>query len=355
MSKTTSRTSEELVERYLQAVRFWLPKTQRQQELLAEYGEDLRSQIEAREEELNRPLDQAEVSAILKNCGNPMLVAGRLGPQRSLIGPGLFPIYLFVLKMVLLWILVPVFIFIVGPVNLANVQGDWGRAIVNTVGALWSGSFIAAGVVTLVFAILERTQAVAGMTCKWDPNSLPPLQKPERKTSFLQTFCELAFNVFGLVWLLLVPQHLWMILGPSATFLKPAPLWHALYMPIVLLAIANILRPAVILGRPQWSWFPLATQLVQSVFMLILVNFMIKAASQPTVGGWYPFLTLADSVRNSPHYIRIAAVVNVSVLISLACTWIGASIGGIVQTWRLLRLIRKQISVGRETASQPVR
>ncbi len=155
----------------------------------------------------------------------------------------------------------------------------------NTVGALWSGSFIAAGVVTLVFAILERTQAVAGMTCKWDPNSLPPLQKPERKTSFLQTFCELAFNVFGLVWLLLVPQHLWMILGPSATFLKPAPLWHALYMPIVLLAIANILRPAVILGRPQWTWFPLATQLVQSVFMLILVNFMLKAASQPAADG----------------------------------------------------------------------
>jgi hypothetical protein len=355
MSTTTSRTSEELVQRYLQAVRFWLPKTQRQQDLLAEYGEDLRSQIEAREEELGRPLDQAEVSTILKNCGNPMEVAGRLGPERSLIGPGLFPIYAFVLKMVLLWILVPVFIFIVGPVNLANVEGDWGRAIVNTLGALWSGSFIAAGVVTLVFAILERTQALAGMTCKWDPSRLPPLQKPERKTSFLQTFCELVFNVFGLVWLLLVPHHLWMILGPAATFLEPAPLWHTVYVPIVLLAIANILRPAVILGRPQWTWFPLTTQLVQSTFMLLLLNFMLNAVSQPASGAWYPFLTLADSVKNSPHFIRIAAVVNVSVLISLACTWIGVCIGGVVQTWRLLRLIRKQISIGRQAASQPVR
>lgn len=30
---------------------------------------------------------------MLKRCGSPMMVAGRLGPQRHLIGPALFPIY----------------------------------------------------------------------------------------------------------------------------------------------------------------------------------------------------------------------------------------------------------------------
>jgi hypothetical protein len=354
MSITTSRTSEELVERYLQAVRFWLPKSERQNDLIAELGEDLRSQIEDKEAELGRSLDQEEVAAILKRCGAPMVVGSRLGPSRSLIGPALYPTYQFVLKMVLFWILVPVFIFIVGPVNLANAAGNWGAAILNTIGSLWSGLFIAAGIVTLVFAIVERTQVHVG-ACQWDPFKLPPVQKPQRKTSFSQTFCELVFNVFGLVWLLLVPEHLWMLLGPAAAFLKPAPLWHAVYVPIVLLAIVNILRPAVILGRPQWTWFPLTTQLVQSGFTLVLLNFMINAASQPASGGWYPFLTLADSVKNSPHFIRIAAVVNVSLLISLAGTWLGVCIGGVVQTWQLLRLIRKQISVGRQAASLPVR
>jgi hypothetical protein len=43
------------------------------------------------------------------------------------------------------------------------------------------------------------------------------------------------------------------------------------------------------------------------------------------------------------------------VLISLAGTWLGVCIGGVVQTWQLLRLIRKQISVGRQAASLPVR
>ena len=91
----------ELVDRYLQAVRFWVPTPQ--EDLLTELGEDLRSQIEAKETQLGRSLNEAEVSAILKTCGSPMIVAGRIGPRRHLIGPTLYPIYAFVLKMVLLW------------------------------------------------------------------------------------------------------------------------------------------------------------------------------------------------------------------------------------------------------------
>ena len=101
MSKTSSRDSSsprnstELIDRYLQAVRFWLPKAHRQDDLIAELGEDLRCQIEDKETELGHPLDKAEMAAILKRCGSPMMVAGRIAPQRHLIGPALFPIYEF--------------------------------------------------------------------------------------------------------------------------------------------------------------------------------------------------------------------------------------------------------------------
>ena len=46
---SSSRNSDDLIDRYLQAVRFWLPKSHRQEDLLAEFGEDLRSQIEEKE------------------------------------------------------------------------------------------------------------------------------------------------------------------------------------------------------------------------------------------------------------------------------------------------------------------
>ena len=74
-----------------------------------------------------------------------MAVAGRLGPKRHLIGPTLYPIYIFVMKMVLFWILIPVFIFIVGPTNIARSGGDWGTAIAATMANLWSGPSLPLG------------------------------------------------------------------------------------------------------------------------------------------------------------------------------------------------------------------
>jgi hypothetical protein len=349
MSKKSSHHSMELIDRYLEAVRFWLPEAKRQEDLLAELGEDLRSQVEEREAELGHPLAAAEMAAILKRCGSPMMVAGRLGPKRHLIGPGLFPIYGFVLKMVLLWILVPVFIFIVGPVNLANSGGDWGSAVVSTLGNLWSGLFIAAGMVTLVFAILERTSAHLKAECPWDPLKLPPVRKDERKPSLLKAVCELGFGFFGLIWLLLVPHNPGLILGPAAAFLKAGPMLHTFYIPIVLLSVAALLRSAITLARPQWTWFPLLSQLLQTVFTLIVLNYMIEAVTKaPTA---FPFVVLEDAVRDSPKYIRVAAIVNVSILVSLASAWLGVCIAGIVQTWEFLGYLRKRISGAGHPAS----
>ena len=349
MNSLVSRNPNELVDRYLQAVRFWLPKSTRQEDVLAELGEDLRSQIEEKETELGCSLNPDEVSTVLKRCGSPMMVAGRLGPTRHLIGPALFPIYAFVLKMVLLWILVPVFIFIVGPVNVANSGGNWALAVARTFGDLWSGLFIAAGIVTLVFAIIERTNTHLGAECKWDPLNLPPVRKNEPKPSRLKTVCEFGFNIFGLVWLLLVPKYPFLILGPAAAFLKAAPLLHTFYLPFVLIGVFALARSGFTLARPQWTWFPLLSQLLHSVLMLILLRYMIQAITHAPSA--FPFLVLQDAVRGSPKYIKIAAIVNVSILISVAGSWLGLSIAAIVQTWEFLRYLRKRISTPRQIAS----
>jgi hypothetical protein len=166
-----------------------------------------------------------------------------------------------------------------------------------------------------------------------------------------QTICELGFNVFGLVWLLLVPHHPFLMFGPAAAFLEVGPIWHTFYVPIVLLSAAVILRSAIMLVRPQWTAFPLWTQLLQAGLTLILVHYMIEAAGHTIQGDWHPFVMVADGVRSSRQYVgftKIATVVNVSGLICLVCTWVGVGIGGAVQTWELLKYIRKQ-----RTASQP--
>ena len=81
----------ELLDRYLQAVKFWLPKSQRE-DIIAELSEDIRSQLEEKEAELGRKLGESDVEAVLKSLGHPLLIAERYLPtQQYLIGPVLFP------------------------------------------------------------------------------------------------------------------------------------------------------------------------------------------------------------------------------------------------------------------------
>jgi hypothetical protein len=349
---STPKNPLELVDRYLQAVRFWLPRAE-QEDLTAELGEDLRSQIDEKEAEFGRPLDKTEVSEILKRCGAPMVVATRIGPPKYLVGPALYPIYTFVLKMVLFWILVPVFIFIIGPVNVAN-SGNWGTAVASTLFDLWSGLLVAAGIITMVFAILERTSAHAAIARKWDPLSLPPVRKPEQKTSAVKAACELAFNFFGLIWLLLLPQYPILILGPAKAFLTAGTIWSTFYLPVVLVAIVALLRSAITLARPQWVWFPSSSQLLQTVLSLIVLYFMLNAVTQTPHGEWYPFVALRDGMM-SAQYIKVAAIVNASILISLFCSWLGLCIALIVHTWQLVRHVRKRVSPPQQPASVQAR
>lgn len=347
---STPRNPIELVDRYLQAVRFWLPKTNRQEGLLAELSDDLRSQIEEKENELGRPLDKNEVSEILKRCGAPMVVAARLGPNNHLIGPTLYPIYIFVLKMVLFWILVPVFVFIVGPSILAST-GNWATAIGSTIANLWSGLFVAAGVITLVFAILEHTHAPSAFAGKWDPLSLPPVKKQERKKSLAHTVCELAFNWFGLIWLLLLPHYPALIFGPSSAFLMAGPIWHRFYLPLVLFSVLALLRSAVTLAKPQWGWFPSSSEVLQTVFGLIILHLMLTAVGQAPHGQWQTFVVLKDAARDSAQYIKVAVIVNLSVLIGLLGACLGFSIALIVHVWEFLKYLRKAASGKPEAAS----
>src|SRR6185437_10277712 len=91
----------ELLDRYLQAVKTFLPKS-RQNDILKELSENILSQMEDKEAELGRSLNEDEQAAIIKQHGHPMTVASRYRSRQQLIGPTMFPAYWFVLKAALL-------------------------------------------------------------------------------------------------------------------------------------------------------------------------------------------------------------------------------------------------------------
>jgi hypothetical protein len=162
----------ELIDRYLQAIRFWLPKKQRN-DILAELSEDLRSQIEDKEAELGRKMNDVELEALLKQIGDPLLVAGRYLPQQHLVGPVLFPIYCFVLKMFALvfipWLLLWLGHTIFSPAYRAQDP-------FHQLAGLWTAVLSSFFFVTVGFAFVERFLLKSWMHKDWEPSKLPPIK-----------------------------------------------------------------------------------------------------------------------------------------------------------------------------------
>ena len=244
----------DLLERYLQAVKFWLPKEQKQ-DIIAELSEDIRSEIEEKESALERSLNEAELSDLLKKRGRPVFVANRYLPQEQLIGPVLFPIYRLVLKIVMACYLLPaVLVWILLMVFNSGYRAEHANFI-DALGSIWStlwfSAFVAAAAITLIFAIVERVQFKSRLE-DWNPRSLPALRKNANLIPRFGSIVEIVANsVFAL----------WVTSNMSAItifnyyhfqiFLSPA--WRYVFWGFLLLALANVALAATNLVRPYWT------------------------------------------------------------------------------------------------------
>jgi hypothetical protein len=255
----------ELLDRYLQAVKFWLPPAHRQ-DIIAELSEDLRSQVEDQETALGRPLTDTEVAAILRHVGRPVLVANRYLPQRHLIGPVWFPIYAFVLKIVVgcylvPWILVWVGLMIFDPAYRAGHTGaGWLDALGTAWGGFWLAAMIAIGVVTIVFAVLERAQTNSGFLENWDPRKLPAVRDPRRIPRLSSTLDLVANVVFCSWWIVAMRSAL--VLDRPNVRIALAPVWNVFFAGFLILALINIVAAGVNLLRPYWTRWRAAVRLV---------------------------------------------------------------------------------------------
>jgi hypothetical protein len=243
----------ELLDRYLQAVRFWLPKGQ-QDDIIAELSEDIRSQIDEREAALGRKINEGELAEILKQRGRPLVVANRYLPQQALIGPALFPTYKLVLKIVALCYSIPWILTEIGLLAFdAKYRADYG--ILGGLERIWrpflSEIFFAFAVVTIVFAVLERLQAKNKFLDHWDPLKLPAYRDRNRITRF-NSAIDLAANLVFLVWWgsNMSSQTIFDREGVRITLSSAS---HTYYWAFFAFALANIVFAAWNLFRPYWT------------------------------------------------------------------------------------------------------
>jgi hypothetical protein len=283
----------DLLERYLQAIGQYLPASTRD-DVLAELRANLQAQIDDRAEELRRPLTDHETADILLAHGQPELVAARYLPQRSLIGPALFPLYQLTLRRVLPFVLAIYAIAHVTPLFSAPNRSVLAHEIIDSVFQLIPSLILFWFWVTAVFVIVEAVQyhyaasqgrpgisddqnavtAFAGTkfgswlwnrSADWDPMKLPPAPpagRPKPK-SFAVRVVELALHCLWFAYVLLIPTHPFLIIGPGAFYLRAlsiadAPIWHTFFIVLIsLLSVQLVMKILALRDGPQPWQVPL--------------------------------------------------------------------------------------------------
>ncbi|PVM90120.1 hypothetical protein [Caulobacter endophyticus] len=240
----------DLLDRYLGAVAALLPKAQRE-DIVAELRDLLLNRIEEKEEALGRPLTDKEREAVLKDFGHPLAVAGRYGPQRSLIGPTLYPFYIFALKIALA---VAAAISII-PALAAGLLGhdNPARLVANALFDHFpSSALMLGGLVTLVAAGIERGWTpLTGLT-EWKVSDLPV---PNRKKGLFETRFNALFEAVVVALFILWWTGLWKVdVGDltvkGAVVLKPSAIWQTLYWPILAWSAVQLVSALVTLVQP---------------------------------------------------------------------------------------------------------
>ncbi|HKW18852.1 MAG TPA: hypothetical protein VJO35_15190 [Terriglobales bacterium] len=277
----------ELLEKYLQAVKFWLPSAQ-QNDIIAELRDDIRSEVEERENSLGRSLNENEWEFLLKQRGRPLLVAEKYLPQRSLIGPVLFPAYWFVLRLALLcyflpWIAVWMGLVLFSPEYRAH---HLGLGAIKDISFLFFNIPFVFAVVTIVFATLEQVKDKRWLTQDWSPRKLPRVRDTKRIPR-ANSGAELILNtIFGIWWL----KILWTltVFESGGIKLTLPPIWHKFFWAFLLLLVVNTSLSALNFIRPYWTrerhGLKAAANLLSAIVLIFIVkNFAPMFASGPVI------------------------------------------------------------------------
>lgn len=264
----------ELLDRYLQAVKTFLPKA-RQDDILTELSENILSRMDDKEAELGRPLGESEQAAILKEHGHPVVVASRYRTRQHLIGPVMFPVYWFVLK-VSFWATLAV--YVVMAAIAALIGGDPVQQIVQTFLRFPGAALMLFAWMTLAFAALDRVEGKFRSLGKWDPRSLPPVMKYADRIPRVNSACELvAYGVVLFFWWSAAPHFLYLTFNPSIVHLHLSPVWHALSLPITLIVLAGMAQSCVNLVHPHWTRFRSTMRLITNAGSLTILYFLLNA------------------------------------------------------------------------------
>jgi len=318
----------DLLDRYLHAVRWTLPRA-KADDIIAELRDELVTRQEDREESLGRPLTQDETSALLKEFGHPLVVASRFRKQQWLIGPDVFPFYIFVMGMVTFVILAVM--LVVGLANALFSDQDSIRIFAQTIAGMWTSLLLNAAIITLIFAVLERTGFPVEHLQRWRPEQLPDI-KIKRKGRWESAFEVAAGIAFILWWIGLI--HLPIVTGGADFRIVAGPVFTQYYWPILILLSVRLVQNLIAALQPRWTLVTGLLNVATTIATVALAAMIYRAGHWMTVIATGMPAAQATEIETSLNLALKIAIVVVGIIL----LWQGA-----VELWRLSRGRREQL------------
>jgi len=323
-----NRSAHELLNRYLLAVKRELTSKQRE-DIAAEIESYLLDLLEERFPKTEE-ITEAQITEVLQEMGAPRKVAAQYSPQRYLVGPRLFPVYVLVLKIVLAAVIGALTLSTIINSVIGDASTTW-LAVFEYFGTIWSGALSAVGTLTLVFAIIEHVSK--GNEIKeidelqeLKISDLPELPADEKEPSKIGLSIEIALGIIGIMFFTYInstggrvpvffnPQReMQLVRVFTDNFLRFVPLMLAL-------AGLDLTRNGMLLVQGYHSaltnWWQICTQGAH----VILMAFMIKSL---------PLITL-DVFQNIDgvdlDFAHLGSLANTGLAIVMAVGMFGAVI-----------------------------
>jgi hypothetical protein len=312
----------DLIERYLAAVRQNLP-TDKADDIIAELHDDLATRKEMREERKGRPLTRDELTTLLRELGHPLVIASRYRSQQYLIGPEIFPFYLFGLRIVLT--IGAILLVAIGLISTPLGDRNVVEMFVGITSDLWGFFFASVAIVTLGFALFERYGGPVDQLIRWTPEHLPaPLAR--RKGQWEAAF-EVGLSIAFLLWWIGAVRFP-TIAATSTVRVEPAAVWEQYYLPILVLACAQLAVNLV-----EWL-LPRLWRLEALLSIAVSVATIAVAAGLYKAGVW---VTVVAAGGGSGDLAGLTESVNLAIRITLIVMMVIMTAQTLGELWKLAR------------------
>jgi hypothetical protein len=321
-----NKAAQELMDRYLLAVRRALTGKERE-DITAEIRSFLLDNLEETYPKKNE-LTELQVKQELEKMGSPRKLAAQYSPQRYLIGPRFYYIYLLVLKIVVAAVVGALTLALIIR-TLAGGMETGSFPVLEYLGTLWNGAFSAAAFVTLVFAIMDRVnegrdlEELADLD-KFDLDDLPELAEEEKEPSIAGMIFEIVVGVAGLAFFtyILNSGGQLPIYGSLAGRMVQVRVFTEGFMRFVPVMMAltslGIARCATLLAQGHRTSLTAWWQIGSEIASMVLTGFLLGAFPLVSAQGFQslPFPAAWD-------FIRVDSGINIGLRVILILSLVG--------------------------------